>query len=414
VDEAASTSTGRTAQTPPALAAKPSLAVLPFRTLSEDPQQDYLGDGIAEDLITDLSRLRNMTVIARSSSFRYRGQSPTAEQVGKELKVSHLLEGSVRRAGDRVRVTVQLVETGTGQQLWAERFDRVLDDIFAIQDEIAKSIVAGLSVELVTGEQGHLGGAAAKNFAAYDSFLRGQKAYQEYSREGNIRARALYREAIAIDPTFGRAYGALAISLARGSIVGWEENLEESLDQALTLARQAVRLAPYAPQTHWALGYTLLMRREYKEAFTATEQAVELAPNYADGYGLLALISNGLGEADDAIRYIRKGMELNPYYSWDYPYNLGRALYLKGQYQEAVGQLKESLTRNPSSLNPRLYLAAALLSLGQTEDAEWEVLQIRTDYPEVSLSSISTRIPTADGPWKEKFLADLATAGLEK
>ena len=390
----------------------PSLAVLPFVNMSSNPEQDYLGDGIAEDLITELSRLKNLIVIARSSSFQYRGQTPSPQEVGAELGVSHLLEGSVRKSGGRLRIAVQLVDASTGRQQWAERFDRVLDDVFLIQDEIARTVVSRLSVELVGGEPEQFGHPIANSFAAYDLFLRGYKAFQGYDRESNDLAQTYFRKAINLDENFGRAYGAVAVSLARGAAVGWHENRQVALQQALELAERGVKLSPYAPQAHWSLGYTHWHRREFDEAIAAAERSVDLAPNYADGFSLLGLINSSMGRADDAIAYVNRGMKLNPSYTWDYPFSLGRALYFKGDYEAAVEHLEEALERNNAAIFPRLLLAAALANLDRLEEAEWQVMQVETDHPELTLSSIEERQPISEGPHKSKIIEDLRAAGM--
>ncbi len=397
---------------PPVARSTPILAVLPFAEFGSDERQNYLGDGIAEDLITDLSRLRNLTVIARSSSFRYRDKSPKAQDVRQDLGVSHLLEGSVRKAGDRLRVSVQLIDADTGHQLWAERYDRVLDDVFAIQEEIARKIVAQLSIELGSGENEHLGRPTASSFAAYNVFLKGLQRHLEYARESNEQAQSLYREAIALDPAFGRAYGALAVSMARGVASGWYENSRKVLDQALDLARTAVELDPYAPQTHWALGYTYHVRGAAEAAIAAIKRSVELAPNYADGYGMLALISNSLGKADDAIAYVKRGMVLNPFYSWDYNYNLGRALYIKGDYAAAVAELQDALERNSTPMFPRVFLTASLVRLNRLDDAEWQIMQLETDHPELTVTSLEKNMPLSEGPHKTRLIEDLRAAGM--
>jgi len=396
----------------PVTHATPALAVLPFEDLGSDTQQNYLGDGIAEDLITDLSRLRNLTVIARSSSFRYRGKSPKAQDVHLDLGVSHLLEGSVRRAGDRLRIAVQLIDATTGHQLWAERYDRVLDDVFAIQSEIARKIAAQLSVELAGSESEQLRGQRASSFAAYDLFLKGMQAHLQYTRESNEQGQSYYREAVVLDPAFGRAYGALAVSLARGAASGWYENATKILEEALRLARTAVELDPYAPQTHWALGYVYYTRGEAEAAISAVRRSVELAPNYADGYGMLALISNSLGKAEDAIAYVKRGMVLNPFYSWDYKYNLGRALYIKGDYADAVIELQDALERNSTPMFPRVFLTASLVRLNRVDDAEWQVMQLETDHPELTVSSLEKYMPISEGPHKSQLLQDLRAAGM--
>ena len=391
---------------------KPSIAVLPFVNISGDSEQEYLGDGIADDLITELSRVRSMIVIARSSSFQYRGQTPSPQEVGADLGVSHLLEGSVRKSGGRLRIAVRLVDASNGHQLWAERFDRVLDDIFSIQDEIARTVVSRLSVELVGGESEQLGRPVANSFAAYDLFLRGYREFQGYNQESNELAETYFREAIALDKGFGRAYGALAVSMGRGSLIGWHEDRQQTLQKSFELARKAVELNPYVPQVYWSLGYVHWHRREFNEALAVAKRSVELAPNYADGYALLGFVSSSMGRADDAIAYVKRAMKLNPSYTWDYPFSLGRSLYLKGEYEAALGHLEDTLERNSATIYGRLVLAAVLHNLGRQEDAEWQIMEIESEHPEFKLSTVEERMPISQAPHKTKFIEDLRAAGM--
>jgi tetratricopeptide (TPR) repeat protein len=288
----------------------------------------------------------------------------------------------------------------------------VPDDIFSIQDEIARTVVSRLSVALVGGELEQLGRPSANSFAAYDLFLRGYRAFQGYDRESNDLAQTYFREAIGLDENFGRAYGALAVSVARGAVVGWHDNRQQALQRALELAERGVTLSPYVPQAYWSLGYTHWHRREFDKAIAAAERSVDLAPNYADGFSLLAFIASSMGRADDAIAYVNRGMKLNPTYTWDYPFSLGRALYIKGDYEAAIEQLEESLERNSAALFPRLFLAAALKNLGRLEEAEWQIMQVETDHPEVNLSTLEERLPISQGPQKIKYIEDLRAAGM--
>lgn len=391
---------------------KPSIAVLPFDNMSGDPEQDYFVDGVTEDIAIDLSRLSNLVVIAWSSSFTYKGTDKPPQEIGTELGVKYILHGSVRKSGDQVRISTQLTDATNGHQLWAERFDRKLDDIFAVQDGIAKTIISRLSVRLAGDEYLQLGQLKANSFAAYDEYLQGYKIFQGYNREANELAQSHYRKAIALDPKFGRAYGSLAVAIARGSLVGWSEDPIEALDEALQLALQAAELSPYVPQVHWALGYTYMQRREHAKAIAAVNRAVELAPNFADGFALLALINSAMGRADESTRLIRRGMTLNPSYTWDYPYILGRSLYIKGDYEGAVKSLEESLERNPSSAYARMFLAASLLNLDRNDDAEWNLMLLENEQPDLTVEIVNQRIPAKDVPYKAKFLEDLRKIGM--
>jgi TolB-like protein/class 3 adenylate cyclase len=390
----------------------PSIAVLPFDNMSGDPEQEYFSDGISEDIITDLSRLKNLAVIARNSSFTYKGVTAKAEDIGKDLNVNYLLEGSVRRAGDRVRITAQLIDTNNGHHLWAERFDRELTDVFAVQDEITDQIVSALSIQLSGDEQQQLARSSTSNFEAYDLFLLGQRASAQLTDEALSNAAELYREAISIDPSFARAYGALAITLTRHATLGFSDSPLEARERALELARKAVSIDPTSPQALWALGYIYMTRKQFSEAVEVLEKAISVAPNYADGYGLLALINNNLGRAEDAIRLIKKGMELNPYYTFDYPYNLGRAYYALGDYETAVQNLEAAIERNEAFAQSRLYLLASYIQLGRQDDAEWQVTELEIRYPNSSLSHWQTTLPLGDRDLRNRLFSDLHTAGM--
>lgn len=394
------------------LADKPSIAVLPFANISGDPTQDYFSDGFSEDIITDLSRVSNLRVIDRNSSFTYKGRTVRLQEVSKDLGVQYVLQGSIRKSGARIRITTHLANARDGTQLWAERYDREQGDIFDLQDEISEKIIAALLAKFGGKEQLPRPTRPARNFEAYDLFLRGQEGFEGATKEDNLLAQEFYRRAIGADPTFGRAYGAYAVSLAFSYARGWSTKPVEDLDRALELARRAVELDQSLPQTFWALGYTHLQRREWDEAVAAVQQAVTLAPNYADGYGLLALINNRLGRADDAIDLIHKAMNLNPYYTWDYPYNLGRAHYLKREYDKAVPYLQQALERNEAVTYPRLFLAASYVELGQNEDAEWEITQIQVTNPDMRILHLARARNFKNETDMQRFLDALRLAGL--
>jgi len=323
---------------------KPSIAVLSFDNMSNDPDQDYLSDGIAENIITDLSQLSKLSVIARNSSFTYKGTATKVQDIGENLGVDYLVEGSVRKAGNQIRITVQLVDTSNGHHLWAERFDRELTNIFAMQDEITEKIVSALSIQLTGGEQQQLAHNATNSFEAYDLFLQGQR-FRSYSEEDLDQATEIYKNVIKLDPDFARAYGAMAIVIIRQVFAGYTDSPAELEERALELARKAESIYPKSPEVLWALGYVHMYRNQFEEAVEALERAVSLSPSYADGYALLALIKNNQGHGEDAIRLIEKGIELNPHYSWHYLYNLGRAHYTLGHYMQASEYLQEALER---------------------------------------------------------------------
>ncbi len=315
---------------------KPSIAVLPFTNMSDDPEQEYFSDGISEDIITDLSRLSNLIVIARNSSFTYKGSPVKVQQVGQDLGVRYVLEGSVRKAGDRVRITAQLVDTSSGHHLWAERYDRKLTDIFELQDDITHQIVNELAIHLSEDDRRDLERIATNSFEAYDLFLRGQQISAQFTEEGLASAVELYRQAIRLDPGYAHAYSALGVARIRQFLIGYSDSPERTKDRALEMARKAESLDPTSHQIQWSLGYIYMYRKQFDEAEKAAKRAVSLSPNYADGYAMLALIKNNLGQAEETISLLEKAMALNPYYTWDYVFQLGRAYYAKGEYDKVA------------------------------------------------------------------------------
>ena len=304
------------------------------------------------------------------------------------------------------------MDARTGFQKWAERYDRDLAEVFAVQDEVTDSIVAALAIGLDSRERTNLAYRPTDNLEAYKYFREGQGLAGSSTRENNLLAQAAYRKAIQADPAYGRAYSALAYTLAFNFRRGWNDAPMQTIDRALELARKAVQLDSSTPQTYWSLGYVHMMRKEFELAEKAVARALEIAPNFADGYGLLALIKNSLGEAQTAIELVEKGMQLNPFYTWDYPYNLGRAYYTLGQTEKAINALEAAKTRNPNVVPIRLHLAASYVRAGRLGDAEWEVEEIRTISPDETLGHVARTHPTSDKQALEVLLDELRAAGL--
>jgi len=395
---------------------KPSIAVLPFANMSDDRlTQEYLSDGISENIITELSKLRSLTVIARNSSFSYKGKNIKIQDIGRDLGVRYILDGSVQKADDRLRISVQLVNAGNGHHLWAERYDRDLADIFKLQDEITRQIISALAIRLSVDEQKNITRNVPGSFEAYDLFLRGQKVSAQFSKEALEQAVEFYRRSIRLDPNYAHAYSALAIARIRQFLIGFTETPKLTQDRALELAMKAASIDPTSHQIQWSLSYIHMYRREFNEALKAAERAVLLSPNYADGYTMLALIKNNLGQAEEAISLIEKAMTLNPHYTWDYVYQLGRAYYTNAEYENAVSFLNQALERNESAGYPRLFLAASYVNIGQIDDAEWEIEQVEMAHPEYnSRSYLMKTMPIGDQILFDRFLNDLVTAGLSE
>ncbi len=396
-------------------AEKPSIAVLPFDNMSGDSEQEYFSDGISEDIITKISQLKNLAVIARNSSFTYKGTNTKVQDIGKDLGVQYVLEGSVRKVDDRVRITAQLIDSRNGHHLWAEKFDRKLTDVFAVQDEITDKITTALSIKLSVDEQTQVAKNSTNNFEAYDLFLKGQRESATMVKEGLENAIGLYREAIRLDPDFARAYGALAVTLERQTYLGYTDSPVEASLRALQLAQKAVSIDPSSPQAQWALAYIYMRNKQFNEAIAALEKAISIAPNYADGYGLLALVYNNMGtmgRAEDAIRLINKGMKLNPYFTYDYPYNLGRAYYTLKDYAKAAQHLENAVERNEALFLPRLYLAASYVQLGRQDDAEWQISELEVLIPDSTISHWEKIVAIADEDLRKRLFDDLRAAGM--
>ena len=253
------------------------------------------------------------------------------------------------------------------------------------------------------------------NFAAYDKFLLGQQYTARRTKQGFERAVEAYEQAIALDPDYARAYGALAVTISFAFRYGWTDlSTSEARARAMELAKKAIELDPDSPQVNWSLGFVHLFRQEYVQAESAAKKSIELSPSYADGYGLLAFVSNLRGHPVDAERYIKKAISLNPYHTFDYPWNLGLAYYNLGRYEEAATALEDALSRNDNALWARLYLAASYVRLGRMDDAKWEIDKVHFQYPDTTLTNFSVALPLENKDQMDMVLADLRKAGLQE
>jgi len=391
----------------------PAVVVLPFNNLSNDSNQDYFSDGITDDIITDLSRMDELRIIARQSAYHFKNEVIDLDQIARKLGVQYIVEGSVQKAGQRVRINVQLTNVAEGRQVWAERYEGALDSIFSIQDKITRQVFEAMSATLSGNYNQPQASRSTQNFAAYDMFLQGQRYSKNRTRESYDLTVDAYRKAIQLDPGYARAYGALAVTLTQGYRHQWTDlSFEEARERSLQLAKKAIELNSANPQVFWSLGFVHLFRKEFEAAETAAKQAVTLSPNYADGYGLLAFISNWRGKATEAEAYIEKAIALNPYHTFDYPWNLGLSYYTQGRYLEAIQALQDALQRNETVVHPRLYLAASYVRLGRLEDAMWEIDQLRIQRPDVNISFLANTMPYENQKLMKDFLQDLRKAGL--
>ncbi len=353
---------------------KPSIAVLAFNNMSGDAEQEYFSDGISEDIITDLSRLSELHVIARNSSFVYKKAAVSVPDVARALGVRYVLEGSVRKAGNRVRVTAQLIDSSSGGHVWANRFDRDLTDIFAVQDEITQEIVAALRLKLTVSEQAQLARERAVNVEAYEFFLRSREQSLTCTRTGNIAARNLAGAAIALDPGFEAAHALIAFTHVLDYINAWSTDPEHSLRTGLELAQQAVGMDEEQPDGHFALGMACMWSRDLDRARAEVQLGLALSPNSIDLLMLMAHIQIFSGDPASALETLDASMLLDPHYPEVLLQFLADARFSLGDYEQAMIALEQRLARNPQSETAQALLASCYGHLGRPEESRraWE------------------------------------------
>ena len=375
---------------------KASVAVLSFENLSRDPEEEYFADGVSEDIITELSRFSDLFVIARNSSFKYKGKAVDVRQVGRELGVRYVLEGSVRREGDQVRITAQLIDSSTGTHRWAERYDRELKDVFAIQDEVARTIATILAAHVNKAEAERTLLKPPATWQAYDHYVRAAAAWVSFQSswklENLLETRQHLANSLSIDPKYARAYSMLA-STHR---VAWFNPLNEeylnpsALDQAINLARTAIELDPNLPDAYAELGYTLIRKGDFDAATAAVERAIELNPNFVN-YRVATVLLN-VGEAARAIEVAKTQMRLDPFYPHFAPLIVGEACYLLKQYREAQRWLRQATGRAPNHQYGHAFLAATYAQLGHLEDARAETLEVLRLNPKYTIGGTQKQV----------------------
>lgn len=393
---------------------RPSIAVLPFNNMSGDPQQDYLSDGITEDLITDISKISSLFVIARNSVFTYKGKAVKVEQVGQELGVRYVLEGSVQKAGDRLRITAQLIDALTGYHIWAERYDRDIKDLFSLQDEVNEKIITTLRVKVEKAEIERVLRKPTESLKAYDYVLRG-KAYVHgvygITKEENARAQEMFRAAIELDPDFAGAYAGLGWAHFQAWVNQWNADLQ-SLDRIIGLAQKAITLNPSLSSAFRLLGECHLWKRQYEQAIAEIERAIALDPNDADNYAELSSALVWVGRSGEAIGWMEKAMRLNPHYPALYLLGLGLAQYLTEKREEAIATFRTALIHSPHFLGAHILLAVIFGESGRMDEARAEVLEVLRINPDYSLQSLKEMIPFKDQTFLEKSIEILRKSGL--
>jgi adenylate cyclase len=369
---------------------QPSIAVLPFTNLSGKPEDDWFTDGMTETLITDLSRLNNLFIIARNSTFTYKGKPVDVRRVGQELGVRYVLEGSVQRTGERLRVNAQLVEASTGRHLWAERYDRKPADLFAIQDDLTQQIVTALDVTLLEGEQARTWRGATRNAQAYDLFLRGRVPFYRFTREDMARAQALFQQSLDLDPDFTMGMLYLGWTHFNQANAGWSRDPKESYEKAQALGRRAADIDPSLGDAYKLLSGVLLVLDKHSEAVAAAEKALALSPSQADilAWSGFVLALNGRGE--EGVPLVQRAFRRNPFAPDWYFDVLGESLVLSHRVEEALPVLQKCVERLPDLWVCHLNLAVAYVESGKLEEATAEAREV---------SRLNPKVTAEDNPW---------------
>jgi adenylate cyclase len=395
----------------PGFEGRPALAVLPFANFSGDTDQDYFADGLTDDLIHALSRWRRFPVISRASVFAYKAQNDNLRRIGRELGIRYALEGSVRRGGARLRITTQLVEAETGYSVFSERYDRQINDLFEVQDEIVESIVGALEPELLKAERER--STSARDIGIYELLQRAFWHHYRFNAEDHARAYDLFKQALVLDPKYAQAAGGLAVSLIRAVMSGWRADPEASTQEALQQAEHAVACDPRDPLGHFALGAAYIHTRHTWDGIEALKQAIRLNPSYADAHANLAFPLNYVNKPEEAILSVRTAMRLSPadprLFIW-LP-ALAGGDYLAGRYEAALATAERALAMKPDYLVPARWAAAALGMLGRAAEAGPMIDRVRRLDQEFTKTEQIVRRFFIDEAAIEAILRGLRAAG---
>jgi adenylate cyclase len=391
----------------------PSIAVLPFTNMSGDAEQEYFSDGISEDVITDLSKIGGLIVIARNSSFAYKGRSVDVRAVGRDLGVRSVLEGSIRRAGNRVRITAQLIDVTNGAHLWADRYDRDLTDVFAVQDDVTHRIVDALKVTLSPAEKARLADSGTPNIDAYDCYLRGREflAMNPKNRERFEQASKLFVRALELDPSYSQAYAALSMAYNLDYQNRWSDNPDSSLRLAKQNAELAIEKNPNEPFARLVAAWAAMFE-DLDRAKSEADNTLALNPNSSGAYVILGHIETLSGRPLEAIPAIERAMRLDPAFRAQHLHFLGMAYLLAGKYETAAALLKERVNLTPGTDFGRVLLASALGHLGDGEEARRIWRELKEINPKYSFSEHFARQPFKNEKDVRRIADGLAKAGL--
>jgi adenylate cyclase len=393
------------------LADRASIAVLPFKNLSRDPEQEYFGDGITNDIITDLSKFSELLVIASNTVFSFKGKSVKVTDVGRELAVRYVVEGSVQKASDQVRINAQLIDANTGHHLWAERYERDLTDLFAIQDEIVQTIVRTLAIKVDLAERARAMRKNTDNLEAYDYALRGEEFLLARNRSDTIKAKEMFKRSIELDSRFALAYVGLGWSYYIEATAGWTEFPLQAMEKALTYGKKALSFGEPDADIYALLGSAYLRLGNYDLAINELQRAIKLNPNHALSHLQLGSIMLYAGHTDEAIQLLQTGLRFDPYSGPENDWRLGIAHYLKGQYEDAIRVLEGTSGHYPNSAWGHIALAAVYAQAGRNEDAKRSAEIVRRRHPFFEAESSFTLFRNPED--RDKIIDGVRKAGLK-
>ena len=363
---------------------EPSIAVMPFDGMSHKGSQDFLSDAISESIITQLAKIPQLFVVARNSSFTYRDRPTKVQQIGRELGVRYVLEGSVRRSGNQVRVTGQLIEAATGKHLWAESYDRELKDIFAVQDEITLKIVTALGIKIALGEWAALRAPATENVDAWEAMTQARDYYDRFTKDDNALAKAFAEKAVELDPDYAVAIGFIGWMYLNEYRYGWGDEPERSFKVAEEMAHKAIAINSSTATAYALLSRIYVLRKQYEQAVAAAERSIALEPNDPSMVNSYAITLIYVGRLKEAVVMTKKAMRLHPHYPAWFPITLGRAYYYLEEYEKSMNAFREVVQRRPDWPSPRIFLAAIYVAAGKEKQAHPEVRKLLEREPNFS------------------------------
>jgi adenylate cyclase len=393
---------------------KPSIAVLPFKNLSGDPKQDYFSDGLTDQISNTLSRFRTLFVISSSSTSTYKGKPVKIQKVAEDLGVKYVLEGSVQKSADRIRITAQLIDATTGHQIWSQRYDREQKEIFAIQDDITLEITKALQADIMSGEQARLWTKnSTTNLEAWEKLLQGDEHIFRFTRDDNATARRLFEEAIVLDTEYAFAYVMLGWTYYMDARMRWVDSRAESFKMAVKYAQKGMELNDTLDNSYHLLGSVYFNQGQHEKAIAEMERAIALNPNGANNYAGMANMVGYLGRWDESIQLTKKAIRLRPFAPAFYYYYLGRAYFMTGQFDESITAVKKALNVNPNYFPALPLLAACYSSLDRHAEAAAAADEVLRINPKFTLEAYAKIMGYKNKADKDRYIAALRKAGLK-